>query len=254
MVAVSQKPVFGFGWVGWSSIVVGALIVTALFLGVDLQFATLRAVYAVGDWPLVYWFVTRPFSSMSITLFDPLFGPFPLVGFLIACRVCSRRVPVWQQWLTVGVALWGSTAAFSMYPYTGAHWGMGNQVYIGVYEAFTLMLACLFSWIMFRDWRITLAFLLAIPLPLMRQYAWSRGWATPHFFSPRYTGWIFWFDQPVFIFLTLVVPIWWAVNDRRKCTDPDLACIACGYSREGLAGSTRCPECGTDLSDAESLT
>ncbi len=250
MTAPTRKPLWHLGWVGWSGVIVGIFIFIALFLSVDLQYSLLKVIYFLGDWTLVYWFVMHPFAYMSITLFDPQFGPIPLIGLLIACRVCSRPVPAWQQWLATGVAVWGSTAAFFMYDSIGPIWGMGSQAFFILYPIATLGLACLFSWIMFRSWRVTLAFALAIPLPLLRHYAMSHGWAVFTLPVPQARNWSFWVDLPVFILLTVAAPIWWAVIDRGKYSSPDLACTFCGYSREGLKASARCPECGSEPENA----
>lgn len=239
-----SKPLLGFGWAGWLASAVWLGVIVCLALGVDLQFQLMHAIYLIGDWPLLYWFVPRPFHSLSMGLVDPVFGFVPLAGLLVAARICHRRISAWLQWLAVAIALVGAAAWFDCLRFLSSVTGTLSDNFSAGYQAFTLLVASAFAWAMTRSHRVTVAFALTLPLPFARQYALNHGWATLNFHVRGVVDWSYWFDQPVFVFLTIVVPIRWAIVDRRRSRLFLNQCVACGYPRDGLDINSSCPECG----------
>lgn len=246
--ASTSKPLWRMGPIGWASSAIGIGLLIALRSGFDPLIVLLRGLHAVGDWPFMYWFVSRPWASMAYSVFDPVLGVFPLAGVIIATRIDPRPVARIPQVLLFVVGLIGSGGLISVASLTRQWFGMSADWSVPSFHMLTLAIGAGCTWWLFRSRVITLAFAASAGLPwlhLALDKNGLMGWiqVRPNF---AYSIGV---DFGALMILTCVVPIGWAIWYRRLPRG-DHACRSCGYALAGLRDGDPCPECGESSPEA----
>jgi len=242
-----EKPLLGFGWMGWVLLAIAGALVVVWVTGYDLQYQVLATIHALfGD--QVLWFISARFFAMHS--FNAATTP-PQTGFGLwgICAVCIAfwvypRPLGWWRWL-IPIA-WGVIAP-------SVWWDMqrinhrGMQ-YIGSTDIMltiiiSLALMALIHWMILT--LVTRSRTVAISIAVLGICTLVQPIAMNHYGLMSVPPWISkpsWYLAWAWNPILLAILLAWAIPARIRYNRWWL-CSKCRYDLRDL-DTTTCPECG----------
>ena len=233
-----NKPLWGFGPIGWIALAILTTLVVALLRGWDVVHAATAITWHLcdGDWDrwvrLWHKWTWLPHSMW----YGLTFGVWGLLYTTIALFIYPHKLSrIAVVLLFVTVLVEGYTFK-TLPPAWSANLGISDYVLLGCGAA--VIEAILLFWITRRWW---CAAMLIVPLiwkPLFERHLTAVDPGLP----------------ATLAFHTLVAAplLTWAIAARLKPAPPGKPCPSCDYDLTGLADSATCPECGRAQTPAAS--
>lgn len=255
------KPLWRFGWTGWTLVPIVLGLALVLILGLDGRYYFLRAIQWLFGTDAMMWAVTTglSFHSLdSLAVFGSVppsarFGLLALCVTLFGLGVHPRRfgIGTYLAVFALGIAVipletqggvWMMRAGQGAGSFaTPGSWRFLQPFVISTVAA-GLLTACVF-WFITRSRLISLYLAVTIGIG-----AWLHAEATAAIYGSRLLlvpaaaqladAALRWVWHPALLALLL----WWSVRARRRWPPP-WACRFCGYDLRGCE-SELCPECG----------
>ena len=246
---IRMHPILGFGWIGWGSLAILAVLIGGMALGVDWLYEFQRFVdrwtglYSGYDPLVINW---HHYYGISLVL--PSFGLIGLLYLPIALFIHPRKVSMWPL---LALVIWALARPFVLHELVSSLTTWLNMLLPlrpELSETLAIALAelptALLLWILTRSTFVAASSALVICALSGVAPAILSQFITYNTSSPT---WVFWTDRVITAAYHISLAsalVWWAIASRRQAIhDLGRICSACGYDLH-LATSPRCPECG----------
>ena len=238
-----NKPLWGFGPIGWIALAILTTLVVALLRGWDLVHASAAFLWRfsrddIGNWATLYvalW--AFPAAAMS----GVTFGVWGLLYASTALFIYPRKLPRLPIVLLFAVvAIEAYTLGLLPRPLQAS---LGATLLVVLPSAAAVAVAALLLWLTGRWWCCA---------PLLIPLLWNAA-IEPTLGTRAYPAWVERWHVVLCTHIVIAAPLFlWAIAARLKPAPPGKPCPSCDYDLTGLKDSTPCPECGRAQTPAAS--
>ncbi|MEO1715471.1 MAG: hypothetical protein AAFR76_00040 [Planctomycetota bacterium] len=246
-----HKPIWGFGWLGWSGIALLLAIITAVGVGFDIQHALIRAIHGTLGFDATVTYVARVQTFTWFGILGCTANVIVLASIAIGWRLASRPIP-WWAWAAVSIVCVSSAMLALELSSSPMLLPLRTQMQLSSYEANLLvhlsMLGLLAIFVLaLQRTRTGAALWLAAILVAGTDTILAINDVVPPAWhlSRRPPSGLVYIEiglLPVAMqLLILAAMLHIGISSRRAPVEG--CCQSCGYDRVGLAQDAPCPEC-----------
>ncbi|MEL6497350.1 MAG: hypothetical protein AAF937_09280 [Planctomycetota bacterium] len=246
-----HKPIWGFGWLGWSGTALLLAIILALLIGIDIQHTFIRAMHSTLGIEATLTYVARVQTFTWFGILGCTANVIVLASIAIGWRLASRRIPRWA-WATVSVVCVSSAMLAFELSGSSVVRPLRTRMQLSGYEANLLIhlsmlgMLAIFVLALQRTRTGAALWLAAILVAGTDTILTINDVAPPAWYLSRRppTGFVYVeIGLLPSIMQLLVFAAMLHIGISSRGTPVEGCCASCGYDRIGLAQNAPCPEC-----------
>ena len=239
-----EKPLLGFGWMGWVLLAIAGALVVVWVTGYDLQYQLLAITHALfGDYGVYSVSAYLIYQGISCTHENSLaqFSLWGLCASLIVLHIYPKRISLWR---VIPLIVWAVSApilnhSISRLIHNALPDSTSIFVSVNIAYATDYAIVCIMLWFMSRSLRVAVGVSVLFGVTIVFTVISTRYLLQ---FRP---GWLVALERIYLLAwnpLLLAILLSWAIPARIRYNRWWL-CFKCGYNMRDLE-STTCPECG----------